>query len=365
MKKTMFKNKVFKKKTLIRSMFIALCLGAILFFVFAVTLVYRGSDSVLARGVERVLPLPAAIINWTHFVSIADLKRNLEATRNFYENQDFASIGVRIDFTTEDGRKKLKLWEATLLDKLIEDEVVYILADRAGIEITDAQVHARVKQELDRYGKGRVVQKNIRRLWGFTMKDFEERIVKPQIYREALEQYAQKHYDTTAMRQKALEAHTALDKGMDFVVAVKTYSESPEAAEDGGNAGWFSYDDLAPEIADKVFNLDVGAYSDVIETDNGFHIVKVEDRHTDTQGTKVLLRHIIIFKPTFAQWLDDQMRAFTVYIPLSAYTWNTETRHVDIADPDLKAYVEKLKQEAVTNLEKAGYQESTAETDSL
>ncbi len=335
-----------KKKTFIKRAMIGGGVFVIIVLGIAVALVYSSqSSNVLTRVAKHVLPLPAAVIDWTHIVSIASLEKNVAATRNFYENQDFASIGVRIDFTTTEGQQKLKLWEHTLLDKLIEDKIVYILAKRVGIEITDAQVHARVKQELDRYGKGRLIQKNIYNLWGFTLKDFEERIVKPQLYREALETYARKQYDITSMRQRALEAHLAIDRGMDFADAVQKYSDGVHA-DQSGNAGWFAFNDLLPEIAEKVFALATGAYSDVIETANAFHIIKVEDRRTGSEGDQVFLRHIIIFKPSFAQWLDDKIKAFHVFVLLPAYTWNTETRHVDITDPKLLHFAEEILKEA-------------------
>ncbi len=352
-------TKGMRKNVFIKSAIIGLAVGAVGVVVIAVVLVYSSqSPNAFMRMAERTLPLPAAIVNWTHVVSIADLKKNVAATRSFYENQDFASIGVRIDFTTTEGQQKLKLWEHTLLDKLVEDQFVYILAKRAGIEITDAQVHARVKQELDRYGKGRIIQKNIYNLWGFTLKDFEERIVKPQLYREALEAYARKQYDTAPMRQRALEAHLALDNGMDFVAAVQKYSDGVRA-DQAGNAGWFTFDNLLPTIAEKAFALDIGAYSDVIETANAFHIIKVEDRRAGASGDQVFLRHIIIFKPSFAQWLDNQIKGFRVFVPLPAYAWNSETRHVEIVDPTLLRFAKEILKEA--ELEQKSLQKNIAQ----
>ncbi len=340
------KSSIKHRGAIIGSVVAVVLLGAL---ITTAVMVYSGGGSnSVTRMVERIVPMPAAVVGWTHIIPVSDVRRNVEATRSFYENQDFASIGVRVDFTTEDGQKKLKLWEQTLLDKLIEDEVVYILAKRAGIEITDAQVHARVKQELDRYGKGRIVQKNIRRLWGFTLRDFEERVVKPQLYREALEKYAQKQYNTQPLRQKALEAHTALSDGMDFSAAVQKYSDSA-ALDASGNAGWFAYDDLLPEIAEVAMQLKIGESSNVIEAANGFHIIKVEDRRSGPSGDQVLLRHIIILKPTFAEWLDEQMKRFSVRVFLPAYTWDAETRHVILKDPELIEYANQLIEENVAD----------------
>ena len=220
----------------------------------------------LTLAVEKILPLPAATINNRSIVSLSDLRQNLLATKQFYEDQDFASIGVRIDFTTEDGRKKLKLWRRTILDKLIEDEIVMLLSERVGIQITDAQARARVNQELNRHIRGNEVKDNIKRLWGFDLDDFTKYIVKPQLYREELALHVMENQDYSPLKQRALEAKSALSQGVDFATVARQYSDAIDAAlENGGEARWFTREELSLPVAKSVFEeTPVGSYTNVI-----------------------------------------------------------------------------------------------------
>ncbi|HHH12593.1 MAG TPA: hypothetical protein ENJ77_01805 [Candidatus Moranbacteria bacterium] len=306
------------------------------------------SPSKVTLAVEKVLPLPAAVINGRHFVTLKDLRRNLAATRQFYEGQDFASIGVRIDFTTEEGKKKLKLWERTILDKLIEDKVVSLLAEEKGIKITDAQARARVNQELKRLGRGSVVRDNIKRLWGFDIEDFSRFVVKPQLYRERLAKIAAKEQDLTSLKQRILEAKSALDQGMDFAVVARQYSDAPDAAsEKAGAAKWFAAEELAEPVLEAVSAVPAGSYTDVIETENGFNVVWVKEKKQEDGGELYLLKNIIVYKPTFADWLDEQIRRFSIKVPLADYYWNEKTAHVAFAEGELRDFAEEVAENGI------------------
>ena len=56
------------------------------------------------------------------------------------------------------------------------------------------------------------------------------------------------------------------------------YSESQNAQE-GGDLGFFAKGDLAKPLEDVVSNLEKGQVSDIITLNDGFMILKVEDKH--------------------------------------------------------------------------------------
>ena len=68
------------------------------------------------------------------------------------------------------------------------------------------------------------------------------------------------------------------------------YSEDPGSAAKGGELGYQSKNDLAPEFAEAAFSLKPGRVSKIIETEFGFHILQYIDR----QGDKVNVRHILL-----------------------------------------------------------------------
>jgi peptidyl-prolyl cis-trans isomerase C len=65
--------------------------------------------------------------------------------------------------------------------------------------------------------------------------------------------------------------------GEDFAVVAREVSDGPKAA-DGGDTGFFARDSMVPALADAAFALQIGEISDVIETQFGFHILKMTEK---------------------------------------------------------------------------------------
>lgn len=68
--------------------------------------------------------------------------------------------------------------------------------------------------------------------------------------------------------------------GEDFAKVAKDVSK--DAAEDGGDLGWFTKDRMVPEFADAAFKLNVGQVSDPVKTQFGWHIIQVEGKRQTT-----------------------------------------------------------------------------------
>jgi peptidyl-prolyl cis-trans isomerase C len=75
---------------------------------------------------------------------------------------------------------------------------------------------------------------------------------------------------------KAIEAQ--LKGGADFATLAKEKSKDPGGAQNGGDLGYFTKDQMVPEFADAAFKLDKGQISDPVHTQFGWHIIKVEDK---------------------------------------------------------------------------------------
>lgn len=82
-------------------------------------------------------------------------------------------------------------------------------------------------------------------------------------------------------REDALEriqnVETQLAEGADFAELAKVLSEGPSGVE-GGDLGWFSRGQMVPPFEEAAFALEDGAISPIVETNFGFHIIKMEGR---------------------------------------------------------------------------------------
>jgi len=85
--------------------------------------------------------------------------------------------------------------------------------------------------------------------------------------------------DVPALRKKAENLRDRVQKiGDDFGELAKRFSDSPTAAQ-SGQLGTFERKQLDPNIADKVFGLNRGQMTDVVETKNGFEVLQVQERY--------------------------------------------------------------------------------------
>ena len=96
-------------------------------------------------------------------------------------------------------------------------------------------------------------------------------------------------------------AETVLEqlKTRPFEDLAKQYSDGPTAAQ-GGEIGEFQEGSINQVLADIVFSIDVGTYSDIIEADFGYQIVKILER------TPPRLKTIREVRPQITEALYDR-----------------------------------------------------------
>lgn len=79
-------------------------------------------------------------------------------------------------------------------------------------------------------------------------------------------------------RQKAQELLAQVRKDpSSFAELAKKSSQDPGSAPQGGDLGFFARDAMVKPFADAVFAMKKGDISDVVETDFGYHIIKLTD----------------------------------------------------------------------------------------
>jgi len=78
-------------------------------------------------------------------------------------------------------------------------------------------------------------------------------------------------------RAKAEDVLKQVNEGADFAALAKTHSEGPTAPR-GGDLNFFPRGQMVPPFDKAAFELEVGKVSGIVETQYGFHIIKVTDR---------------------------------------------------------------------------------------
>lgn len=203
------------------------------------------------------------------------------------------------------------------LEDAIDNKILLREALLAGIDVDKVVIEERVTEVKKRFASDAEFEKEMAQV-GETITDLRERLKKQilassyginkrrmfekeasvsetdidQYYREHPDEF--KHPERVSVRRVFLETKQdaneraqvearmaevkkQADGGADFATLAKTYSAGPEASE-GGLVGWVTRDSLVKELADAAFSLPEGGVSNVLNTQYGLVLLKVEKK---------------------------------------------------------------------------------------
>jgi peptidyl-prolyl cis-trans isomerase C len=127
--------------------------------------------------------------------------------------------------------------------------------------------------------------------------------------------------------QEAKDLVKQLKGGADFTELAKKSSDGP-SAQTGGDLGYFSRGQMVKAFEDVAFALKPGQIADPVQTEFGWHVIKVEDKRN---------RPV----PSFDE-VKDQLIASLVQNQLKTVVQGLRTSaKVEIVDPELKKAIEE------------------------
>lgn len=127
--------------------------------------------------------------------------------------------------------------------------------------------------------------------------------------------------DKAKAREKMVEVQKKLKKGTDFVELARQYSEDPGSKERGGDLGYFTRGEMTPPFEKAAFGLEVGQMSDIVETDFGFHLIRVEEKKAASKFTFAEIQEDLkdfLFQQRASQkfeaWIDNLRKKSAIKI---------------------------------------------------
>ena len=219
--------------------------------------------------------------------------------------------------------------EKQLLDGMVSDRLQVQEAGRRGIKITDEELGAAIQRFASQQNLTAEQLAQQIELQGQSFKRFSESVRESLTISRLTDYYASVRVvvpdyeidgyiaanqlsDTGSEYQiahilikdpeqnmaKAQEVLEKLSSGMSFQQAVLNYSEATDA-QDGGMIGWRKLDQLPEVFAGAIKNARVGGVTDILQSSNGLHILKLLDMKGDRQEIlQSKVRHILVSSTT-------------------------------------------------------------------
>ncbi len=226
----------------------------------------------------------------------------------------FQSEVSRYLLAQEDAEQSVEESEAEtrVLNDLIDQVLLAQAAREAGTEITDQALQEKWDDLSDTVDLSAWMTE-----WGYTDDELRHSLRLQMLAADQRNRIAESVPELTEqveLRQVfayteagAENALVSLNSGRDFEEVGFVYDPVT-----GGYLGWIPRGYLLiPSLEEAVFNLEVGGYSEIIESEIGYHIVKVLDREDRPLTTDARL---ILQRQALHDWLEQQREVSSIEV---------------------------------------------------
>lgn len=271
---------------------------------------YQWDDTYTNRIIE-VIPYPAALVNW-QIVKYADFRSDVEALEYFYQKQAELSEEEITSLSTEQIKKNV-------LDRLIEDEFVAQKAGEKNIKVSAEEVDQEYQAIVDQAGSSEEIDQTLKELYGWSSDQFKTKVLYTFLLRSKLEKEIKKEPAVDSATRSRAEEVLAKVKSAEknFEELAQEYGEDLTSSK-GGDLGYFGRGQMVSQFEEAVFALEEGEVSELVKTEFGYHIIKLEEKvtETDEQGQEkevVRARHILVRFPTLDEWIVEEIDQTNIY----------------------------------------------------
>lgn len=181
---------------------------------------------------------------------------------------------MAMQFQSPDGIKRV-------IDELVNQELLYL--DAVELEYDkDKEFNDILEQTKTNLLKDYAVNKLIRDITA-DEEEYEEYFNSNKNLFEKEETAVASHILVDS-EEKANEIISEINEGLDFAEAASKYSSCP-SKEAGGSLGEFGKGQMVKEFEDKVFSMNEGEISEPVQTQFGYHIIKLDNLNSPTEST--------------------------------------------------------------------------------
>lgn len=265
-----------------------------------------------------VLAIIALVLNFTgagsaakvngQRITVADYNKRVSA------QQKYQTEFQKVDFSTNEGKKKLSDLKKKVVEQMVEEEVISQEAAKLDISVSSDEV----QKEYEKMAQANKDEDKLKELYtkyyGYEKAEFEKYSIIPKLLRQKVQDRVMASDETNKVaKDKAENLLKEIKNGADFSELAKKNSDDPGSASKGGDLGWIEKGKMVPEFEKVAFSLQAGEVSSVIKTTYGYHIVKKLE--PDKNG-KAHVAHILVKIKSLSDWVSEKVKAaeVTVYV---------------------------------------------------
>lgn len=261
-----------RRRLVITTLLISLVSLLFIVMVFWWQLYLVQSTSKLTYRAAQLVPAPVAKIDG-QLVRYSDYLMQLRSGLFYLAKED------AVNFSTQDGKRQLGYQKRVALNKVEDNTYVAKLAKERGITVSNQELNAFIDQQLTSR--------------------------KPPVTRQAYEQVLRDFYDWSfneyrasvrsqllrskvalaidiAAKKKAEDILGQLKNGADFTALAKSLSDDDTTKQNGGDVGFVPKNSSDPDgLITAAAKMQPGQISDVIQTRNGYYIIKLIESRPD------------------------------------------------------------------------------------
>lgn len=229
-----------------------------------------------------------------------------------------------------------------VLDALIVEKIVDSEIEKKDIKITDEDIQAEIDEMKEYYGGEEQFTMALAQA-GLTEEDMKtdinmnlrlKALVDPymDISDDDMKAYFEENKDEFGEQEQVKASHilvedkalakelkAKIDEGADFAELAKENSTDPGSKDSGGELGFFGKGQMVPEFEAAAFSMKAGEISKPVQTSNGFHIIKVEEKKEAKEATfedsKEEIKDIVAEEQmgeAYQQWYQEKIDEYEI-----------------------------------------------------
>ncbi|MBG9454560.1 hypothetical protein ABE61_10965 [Lysinibacillus sphaericus] len=229
-----------------------------------------------------------------------------------------------------------------VLDTLITNKIVELEAKKEGVSVSDDAIQEEYEELAESYGGEESLQEALKAN-GLTEQSVRDNIRMYQLTKdviatsidisdEEVAQYFEDNKDSYGQKEEVVASHILLEDeatakdvlakikaGEDFADLAKTYSIDTTTNEAGGEIGYISRGQMEEQFEEVAFGLEKGSISDIVQTSEGYHIIKVTDKVPAEEAVFENLKDEVYatvleerINEEYASWLAEKQEQYKI-----------------------------------------------------